>query len=149
MEIIIRAVIVFFFLWAITRLVGRSTLGELSAFELILFLTMGDLVQNALIGEDYSLTAVMLAVGTFAVLTIALSWLHSRRTGPHQVIHGAPVVVVRDGEPDIAVMRRERLAFDDFMAAARQEGLETLGAIRLAVLESNGQISFFAGEKQR
>lgn len=143
MEIVIRAVIVFFFLWAITRMVGRSTLGELSAFELILFIVLGDLVHNAIIGNDHSLTGAVLAVGTFAVLTIALSWLNSRWRGPHRILHGTPVVVVRDGEPDLEVMRRERLSMVDFLSAARQEGIETFGQIQLAVLETDGQISFF------
>ena len=54
------------------------------------------------------------------------------------------MVVVRDGEPDLGVMPRERLSLDDFMGAARQQGIETFAAIRLAILETNGQISFFA-----
>lgn len=147
MEIVLRAVIIFFFLWGITRLVGRSTLGELSAFELILFITMGDLVQQGVTQQDYSLTGAGLAVATFALLTIGLSWLNTRAKGPHRIIHGSPVVVVRDGEPDLAVMRRERLSLDDFMGAARQQGIETFAAIRLAILETNGQLSFFTSEQ--
>lgn len=144
MEIVLRALVVFFFLWVITRIVGRSTLGELSSFELILFITMGDLVQQAVTQQDYSVTAAVLAVGTFALLTVALSWINSRWKKTHTIVHGTPVVVFADGEPQLDVMRRERLSMDDFVAAARQQGIEAFSDVRVAVLEANGQMSFFS-----
>ena len=73
MEIVIRAVVVFAFLWIVTRAVGRSTLGELSTFELLLYVTMGDLVQQGVTQQDSSVTGAVIAVGTFALLTVAMS----------------------------------------------------------------------------
>lgn len=146
MEIVLRAAVIFLFLWVVTRLVGRTTLGELSSFQLIVFITMGDLVQQAVTQQDYSLTAAVLAVGTFAVLTILLSWINSRWRLPSKVTHGIPVVVLADGEPALEVMRRERLALDELAAAARGQGIERFADIRLAVLETNGQLSFFTRE---
>lgn len=146
MEIVIRAVIVFFFLWLITRAVGRSTLGELTAFELLLFVTMGDLVQQGVTQQDFSLTGSVLAVGTFALLTLAFSYANWRWRSLRPVIHGAPVIVVSDGEPSIEAMRGERLSMDDLMAAAREDGIERFSQIRLAVLETDGKISFFTQE---
>ena len=63
----------FGFLWLVTRVVGRSTLGELSTFQLLLYVTMGDLVQQSVTQQDYSVTSGVLAVGVFALLTILLS----------------------------------------------------------------------------
>ena len=143
MEIVLRAAIIFLFLWAITRVVGRSTLGELSTFELILFVTMGDLVQQGVTQQDYSMTAGMLAVGTFALLTIVLSWLNIRSRRTRRLIHGQPVVIFHSGEPRQEAMRQERVSIADFYAAARQQGIERLEDVSLAVLEANGQISFF------
>lgn len=74
MEIVIRALIIVVFLWVVTRAVGRATLGELSTFELLLYVTMGDLVQQGITQQDFSMTGSMLAVGTFALLTVAFSW---------------------------------------------------------------------------
>ncbi|WP_154795253.1 DUF421 domain-containing protein [Occultella kanbiaonis] len=142
MDIVIRAAVVFLFLWFITRVVGRSTLGELSSFQLIVFITMGDLVQQAVTQQDYSVTAAVLAVGTFAILTIAISWANARWRPAARLTHGLPVVVFADGEPALPVMRRERLSLDDFMAAARGQGITSFAQIRLAVLETNGQLSF-------
>lgn len=143
MEIVVRSVVVFLFLWLITRAVGRSTLGELSTFELLLFVTMGDLVQQGVTQQDFSLTGSMLAVSTFALLTVAFSYADWRWRRVRPVVHGVPIVVVADGEPAIEAMRGERLSIDDLMAAARENGLERFSQIRLAVLEADGRISFF------
>jgi len=143
MEIVYRAVFMFVFLWVVTRVVGRSTLGELSTFELLLYVTMGDLVQQAVTQQDYSVASGVLAVGVFALLTVGISYVNWRWPRTRSVIEGIPVVVVSDGEPVLDSMRKERLAIDDLMAAARQEGILRFSDVDLAVLESNGRISFF------
>jgi uncharacterized membrane protein YcaP (DUF421 family) len=143
MEIVVRATVVFFFLWLVTRVVGRSTLGELSTFQLLLFVTMGDLVQQSVTQQDYSVTSGVLAVSTFALLTVGLSYTKWRWPRARPLIHGVPVVVVSDGEPVVEAMRAERLTLDDLMAAAREQGFERFADMRLAVLEADGGISFF------
>lgn len=148
MDIVIRAAAIFLFLWLVTRVAGRSTLGELSSFELILFVTMGDFVAQGVTGQDYSTTAAVLAVSTVALLTIVISLVNSRSRGAARVTHGVPVVVLLDGEPLMAVMRRERLGLDDLLSAARGQGIEKVAHIDLAVLETNGQLSFFTGSGQ-
>jgi uncharacterized membrane protein YcaP (DUF421 family) len=143
MEVVYRAVFVFGFLWLITRVTGRATLGELSTFQLLVYVTMGDLVQQAVTQQDYSVTSAVLAVSTFALITIALSWVNSRSRRLRPITHGTPVVVVHEGEPLLPTMRTERLSLDDLMAAARNNGIDRFSQIRLAVLETNGRISFF------
>ena len=146
MEIIYRALFIFVFLWLITRVVGRATVGELSTFQLILFITMGDMVQQSVTQQDYSVTSGVLAVSVFALLTIGLSYVNARWPRMRSITHGVAVIVVADGEPKMDVLKSERLSLDDLMAAARQQGFERFGQIRLAVLEANGQISFFADQ---
>jgi uncharacterized membrane protein YcaP (DUF421 family) len=146
MEIIYRAMFVFAFLWMITRVTGRSTLGELSTFQLLVYVTMGDLVQQSVTQQDYSVTSAVLAVGTFTLITIALSWINSRSARLRPITHGTPVVIVDSGEPLLRIMKSERISMDDLMAAARNEGIEWFSEIRLAVLETNGRISFFTDE---
>ncbi|GAA1133162.1 DUF421 domain-containing protein [Nocardioides aquiterrae] len=143
MEIVIRAAVVFVFLWLVTRAVGRSTLGELSTFELLLYVTMGDLVQQAVTQQDYSVTAGVLAVSTFALLTVVLSWVQWRFPRARPVLTGRPVLVFADGRPIEDGMRRERLSLEDLLVAARQQGIRSTAAIEYAVLEADGRISFF------
>jgi uncharacterized membrane protein YcaP (DUF421 family) len=143
MEIVYRSAFIFAFLWFITRVTGRSTLGELSTFQLLLYVTMGDLVQQGVTQQDYSVTSAVLAVGVFALLTIAVSWVNSRVRVLRPVTHGVPLVIVENGEPVAAMMRSERVSFDDLLSAAREQGIERFSSIRIAVLETNGRISFF------
>lgn len=148
MEIVIRALVIFGFLWLVTRAVGRSTLAELSTFELLLYVTMGDLVQQAVTQQDYSLTAGLLAVGTFATLTVALSWTQWRFPRTRPLITGRPVVVVSHGQPDEAAMRRQRLAVADLLVAAREQGIRRTSEIEYAILEADGRLSFFTYEEE-
>jgi uncharacterized membrane protein YcaP (DUF421 family) len=148
MEIVFRAAFVFAFLWFITRVTGRSTLGELSTFQLLLYVTMGDMVQQAVTQQDYSVTASVLAVGTVALLTVAISWVNAHWQRARPLTHGVPVIIVDHGEPLMDTLRVERLSLDDLMAAARQQGIERFADIRLAVLETNGKVSFFVGEAE-
>jgi uncharacterized membrane protein YcaP (DUF421 family) len=141
-EVVVRAVVVYGFLWFVTRVSGRATLGELSTFQLLLYVTMGDLVQQAVTQQDYSITSAVLAVGVFALLTVGLSWVNARWPRARGLIHGTSVVVVRDGEPLLDAMRRELLSLDDLLSAAREQGVERFSAIRLAVLEPDGRLSF-------
>ena len=147
MEIVFRALFIFGFLWFITRVTGRSTLGELSTFQLLLYVTMGDLVQQAVTQQDYSVTSAVLAVGVFALLTVAISWVNSRSRRLRPITHGIPIVIVSDGEPIMAVLRSERVSIDDLMSAAREQGVERFADIRVAVLETNGRISFFTRDR--
>jgi uncharacterized membrane protein YcaP (DUF421 family) len=148
MEIVFRAAFVFGFLWFVTRVSGRAVLGELSTFELLLYITMGDLVQQSVTQQDYSVTSAVLAVGVFCLLTVALTWINTRSRRLRPLTHGTPVVVIEHGEPVVQNLRAERVSTDDLMAAARNQGIERFGDVRIAVLETNGRISFFTADSE-
>jgi uncharacterized membrane protein YcaP (DUF421 family) len=143
MEIVIRAAVLFAFLWLVTRAVGKRELSQLSAFELVLLVSMGDLVQQGITQEDYSVTGAMLAIGTFALLSVLLSYLSWRLPRSRALLEGRPAIVVRRGELQDAVMRHERLTDSELQEAARKDGVRDLADVDLAVLENDGSISFF------
>lgn len=143
MEIVLRALVVFLFLWVVTRAVGRSTLGELSTFELLLYVTMGDLVQQGVTQQDYSVTAALLAVSTFALMTVGLSWLQWRVPRARPITTGRPLLVFSDGSLDANAMRSQRLSVADFLVAAREQGIRRTDELEYAVLEADGRLSFF------
>src|SRR3954462_14286607 len=109
MEIVFRSIAVFFFLWIVTRAVGRNSPGELSTFQLLLYVTMGDLVQQAVTQQDYSVSAAVLAVSVFALLTVVFGWVafRSRRAG--RLVSGVPLLIVKGGEPLVDAMKHERM----------------------------------------
>lgn len=148
MEIVIRAAVVFLFLWAVTRAVGRSTLGELSTFELLMYVTMGDLIQQSVTQQDYSLTSGVLAISVFALLTVALSWVQWRFPRTRAVIRGTPLVVVRNGRLLPVAAKQQRFTESDLLATARQQGIRDLADIELAVLEADGKVSFFTATEE-
>jgi uncharacterized membrane protein YcaP (DUF421 family) len=142
MEIVVRTVVIFFFVLLLTRAMGKKELSELTAFELILLVTIGDLVQQGVTQEDQSLTGAILAVGTLGLLIVSLSYLSYRWRPVRRIIRGLAVVVVRDGRPLQDAMKIERLTVDDIIESAREQGIDDLGKIRLAVLEPDGKFSF-------
>ena len=146
MEIVYRALFVFGFLWFITRITGRTTLGELSTFQLLLYVTMGDLVQQSVTQQDYSVTSAVHAVGVFSLFTVAISWLNARVPAVRPLVHGVPVVLLESGRPLMDVLGSVSMSIDDLMSAARNQGIERLSEVRVAVLETNGRVSFFTQE---
>jgi uncharacterized membrane protein YcaP (DUF421 family) len=149
MQIIVRSLVLFLFVWIVTRGMGRKELAELSSFELILVIAMGDLIQQGVTGDDRSVTGAMLAVATFAVLTIALSYLSFRSAKIARVAEGRPRIIIRDGEVFDDVVRVERLTLDEVKDAAREQGIADLLQIRLGVLEADGTFSFIREDARR
>jgi uncharacterized membrane protein YcaP (DUF421 family) len=142
MQIIVRALVLFLFVWFVTRAMGRKELSELSSFELILLIAVGDLIQQGVTGDDRSLVGAMLAVTTFALLTVGLSYLQFRFKRLRPTVEGTPVIVVMHGEPQTEMIEIERLTVDDIVDAARQQGIADLAQVRVGVLESDGKFSF-------
>jgi uncharacterized membrane protein YcaP (DUF421 family) len=149
MEIVLRAAAIFLFLWLITRVIGKKELAEMSAFELVLIVTIGDLVQQGVTQEDMSVTGSMLAVGTIALLVVAMSYIGFRWRGSTRVIEGVPVIVVDDGSILHDVIAVERLSEEEVVSSARAQGIEDVKQVRYGVLEPDGSFSFVRAEGAR
>ena len=147
MEIILRTSAIYLFLWLLTRGLGKRELGEMTAFELLLLVTMGDLIQQGATQEDMSVTGAMLAVGTLGMWILVASWVAFRWKGARRVVEGAPVVVVRNGKPIAPALRLERVTLDEVLEAARSQGISNLADVDLAILEPDGRFSFITGDE--
>jgi uncharacterized membrane protein YcaP (DUF421 family) len=142
MDIVIRAAVAFLIILLLTRIVGRRELNTLEPFDLILLVTIGDLVQQGVTQNDFSVTGLTLAVGTIAVLTVLFSYLPWRFQGLRPVLEGQPVILVEDGNVIEKNLRRHRLTKEELAAEARYQQIDSLDKIRWAVLETSGKISF-------
>ena len=142
MDIVIRATIAFFFVFLLTRIVGRRELSSLEPFDLILLVMLGDLVQQGITQSDFSVTGLMLAAGTIALLVVSVSYLGFRFRRLRPLLDGEPIVIVQNGEAIGANLRRERLTQEELMSQARLQGIEHMEEIKWAVLEKTGEISF-------
>jgi uncharacterized membrane protein YcaP (DUF421 family) len=142
MDLAIRAFVGFLLILAVTRIVGRRELSSMEPFDLILLVVMGDLVQQGITQSDNSVTGMMIVVSVIAVMTVALAYLNFRVRWLRPVLEGGLVVLVEDGSILARNLRRERITVEELEAEARLQQIESLDEVRLAVLETNGQISF-------
>jgi uncharacterized membrane protein YcaP (DUF421 family) len=147
MELILRAGVIYLFLWIATKALGKRELAQLSPFELILLVTMGDLIQQGVTGDDRSITGALLAVSTMCILIVISSLLTFRSRRFRDALEGFPVVVIRDGAPLDGVLRAERLTLDEVAGAARDQGIDDLRRIRIGIVEPEGKFSFILDER--
>lgn len=145
MEIVIRAAVVYVFVNLVLRSLGKRELGELTAFELVLLFIIGDLVQQSITQNDTSITAALLAISTIALFIVVSSYVTFRWRRTRPVLEGTPVIVLYDGHIDDGALRRERMTREELVEAARRHGIADLGDVHLAVLETDGKLSFIAG----
>ena len=148
MEIVLRSLAVFAFLWFLMRVVGKKELTQLSAFELVLLVVIGDLVQQGVTEEDMSVTGAVLATGTIALLVVASSYVGFRWRRTEKVIEGMPVLVVSDGRLIPEAIRVERLTEEEVVSEARQAGIGDIADVRFGVLEPDGRFSFVRFDRE-
>jgi uncharacterized membrane protein YcaP (DUF421 family) len=142
MDIVIRAAVIFLFVFLLTRMLGRRELNSLEPFDLILLVVTGDLVQQGVTQNDQSITGALLAISTIGVLTVALSYASFRFKRLRPILNGEPIILVENGEVIEANLRRQRLTREEIGAEARLEGIGSIADVRWAILETNGRISF-------
>jgi uncharacterized membrane protein YcaP (DUF421 family) len=146
MEIVYRAAVLYLFLFFVMRVLGKKELGQMSAFELVLLLAIGDLVQQGVTQEDYSVIGAMLAIGTFGVLILLGSLVSFRFPRTRPALEGFPVVVVREGRLCDDVLHLERVTDSEVHEALREQGIEDLTTVRVGLLEADGKFSFFTDD---
>ncbi len=142
MEIVLRATAMFLIVYGLLRLMGKRELGQMAPFELVTLIVMGDLIQQGVTHQDFSLTGATLAIFTFAGWSLAFSALSHFYPRARKALEGEPVVLVRDGAPIDGNLYRERIDLDELGAEMRLAGIAALDQIAWAILEPEGKISF-------
>jgi len=147
MDLALRSIVVFFFVFMLTRVIGRRELSSLEPFDLILLIVLGDAVQQSLTQDDYSVTGAFIVISTIAVLQVGVSYLNFRVPRLRPLLDGEPIVVVQDGKVIEGNAKRERLTLEDIAEAARLQQIASLEDVQWAVLETSGELTFI--EKQK
>ena len=146
MDIVLRASVMFAMLYLLIRLLGKRELGQMTPFEFVLLVVMGDLIQQGVTHNDFSLTGAMLAICTFAFWALVLSWTVYLFPRAKDLLDGAARVIVRDGEIVTSALRRDRLTRDEILSEMRLAGIGRLSSVAWAILEPQGKISFIKKE---
>ena len=141
MDLVIRATVIFGFIFLVTRIAGRRQLSELEPFDVILLVVLGDLVQQGITQSDESVTGTLIVISTITLLSVLVGWLSFRFARVRLVTEGEPIILIHDGQLIEANLRRERLTRNDLQEEARQQQLASLNQVRWAILEDGGTIS--------
>ncbi len=142
MDIVARAAVMFAILYVLLRLLGKRELGQLTPFELVVMIVLGDLIQQGVTHNDFSLTGALLAVSTFAFLAICMSWLTYLSPRAEKLLDGEPRVIIRNGILITENLRRDRMTQAEVESEMRLAGIAHMDDVAWAILEPQGKISF-------
>lgn len=149
MDVALRSLVAFLFVFAITRIVGRRELSTLEPFDVIMLVVIGDLVQQGVTQSDNSVTGIAIVLSVVTLMTALFAYLNFRFPKLRPLMEGRPVILVEDGDVIEGNLRRERLTVAEVEAEARQQQIASLERVRWAVLETNGRISFIEADDEQ
>jgi uncharacterized membrane protein YcaP (DUF421 family) len=142
METVLRVGIIYVFLLFAFRTLGKREVGRLAPFDLVILLMIPELVSQALVGEDFSLTNALIAVSTLLILVFLTSLVAQKSARAEQMIEGAPAILVAQGRLIPDALNRERISREEFAAQMHRSGIEELSQVKWAILETDGAIAF-------
>jgi uncharacterized membrane protein YcaP (DUF421 family) len=142
MASVVRAFVIYLFVFVVFRISGQRTLAQITTFDFVLLLIIGEATQQGLLGDDFSVTNAFVVVGTLILTDIAMSLAQKRFPALERLVEGLPVVLIDNGQKVDLHMKRSRVSEADILERARQsQGLESLDQVKYAVLERDGSIS--------
>lgn len=147
MELVIRGAAIYLVLLIVFRLAGTRALAQITTFDFVLLLVIGEVTQQGLLGEDFSVTGALILILTLVMLEVGMSLLQVRFRWLDKLVDGVPVVILEHGRPIEDRLRRSRLTEQEILEAARElQGIERLDQIKYAVLERHGGITVIPAE---
>ena len=148
-ELMVRAVIVYFAVLIMVRLSGKRTIGEFSPFDVIVLLLLSEAAQGALTGNDHSVTGGLLVVATLIGLNLIVAFATARSQKLESLVEGDPVTLIKDGVKREDAIKRNNILEGDLAEAMRANEIRHVSEVEWAVLEPDGNISFFKRGKNR
>ena len=151
MDILIRASVIFWALYIVVRLLGKRELAQLTPFELIVLIATGDLIQQGVTHNDFSLSGAILAVAVFAFWASVLSWVTFMSRRGERFLGGEPNVIIKDGRLIKGNLRRDRVTVAEIESEMRLAGIANIRDVAWGIVEPKGRVSFIqrnGGENQ-
>lgn len=147
METVIRVALIYVFVFVGLRLLGKREFSQLSAIDLVTLLLVPEIVSQAITRDDYSLTNAFVAVATLFCLVFITSALAHRFRKVDRIVNGEPTLLVAHGKLLAKNCDRERISPDEIFNEMHHHGIDTLDAVRWAILEVDGRISIVLEKK--
>ena len=147
MDMVFRALAIYLFLVIVFKVAGRRALLQMTRFDLILLLIISEATQQALLGEDFSVTGAMITITTLVVVDIIFGLLKKYFSTVENILDGTPVILVENGVPLADKLKKVDVSCDDILVSARQNhGITELKEIKSAILKRNGHMSIIPDE---
>jgi uncharacterized membrane protein YcaP (DUF421 family) len=140
-ERVVRAGVGYLFLLVAFRLTGKRQVGQLTPFDLVVLLIISNVLQNAMIGPDNSVTGGLVGALTIFVLNHVVAKLSYSRRWLERLIDGKPTLLVHNGRVDQAAMAAELVTRTELHAALRDAGIASVTDARFVMLESTGHMT--------
>jgi uncharacterized membrane protein YcaP (DUF421 family) len=144
LEKILRPIIVYFALIVGLRLAGKRELAQLNPFDLVVLLTLSNTVQNAIIGEDNTVTGGLVGAATLLIVNYLVVRFVYKNNKIEKIIEGNEDVLIENGKVNQAMLDRDIISLSELTIAAHRQGFNSLDEVERAVLEPEGGISFLA-----
>ena len=142
MDSVLRSAAIYIVVLFVFRVAGRRTLSELTTFDFVLLLVIGEATQQALLGDDFSITNAFIVIVSLVGMDITLTYIKRKSTRIAKLIDGESMIIVEYGRVLDRRIQKSRIDQDDILQAARTtQGLERLDQIKFAILEKDGKIS--------
>jgi uncharacterized membrane protein YcaP (DUF421 family) len=146
MDIVLRASAIFLLLFVLLRLFGKRQLGQMTAFEFVALVVVGDFVQQAVTHNDFSVTAAVLAVATFGFWSLVLGWVSYRSDVMRRLLEGQPRILIQDGKLLDKILQRDKITEAEVLSEMRLAGFARLDEVQWGILEPSGKISFLKSD---
>ncbi|RIK37304.1 MAG: DUF421 domain-containing protein, partial [Chloroflexi bacterium] len=141
LEKVLRGALIYLFLLAALRLTGRREIGQFSTFDLVVLLLLSNAIQNALLGDDLSITGAMITVGTMLALNRLISLLIFHSPRAEELFEGREIFLVRDGRVNEDHLRRERITHAELRVAAHKHDIFDADEVGDVILEPDGTLT--------
>ena len=142
MDVVLRASAIFLLLYVLLRVFGTRQLGQMTPFEFVALVVVGDFVQQAITHNDFSITAGILAVATFGFWSLVLGWVSYRSDMMRRLLEGQPRILIQDGKLLEPVLERDKITQAEVLSEMRLAGIAQLDEVQWGILEPSGKISF-------
>ena len=147
LSIIVKTLVLYFFIVVVYRVMGKKEVGKLSIIDLIVSILIAELAAISIEEADRSIFTSIIPIVVLVVNQISISFISLKSVSLRKLIDGNPIVIIKDGKLNFKDMTKLRYTIDDLIAQLREQGIKSIEEVNYAVLENNGKLSVFENSK--
>lgn len=147
LSIIVKTLVLYFFIVVVYRVMGKKEVGKLSIIDLIVSILIAELAAISIEEADRSILTSIIPIVVLVVIQISISFISLKSVKLRKLIDGNPIVIIKDGKLNFKDMTKLRYTIDDLIAQLREQGIKSIEEVNYAVLENNGKLSVFETSK--